>query len=47
MRRKSQGMELLNGSPAYRGQLRECAKGTAKAMRSGPRVFLKKACGSV
>lgn len=47
MRREPQGTELLNGSPAYCGQLRECAEGMAKAMRSGPRVFLKKACGSL
>lgn len=47
VRREPQGAELLNGSPTYCGQLRECAEGMAKAGRSGPRVFLKKACGSL
>lgn len=47
VRRKSQGTWLLNGSALHHGQLRERAKGTAKAMRSGLKVFLKKACGSL
>lgn len=47
VRRKSQGTWLLNGSALHHGQLRERATGTAKAMRSGPKVFLKKACGSL
>lgn len=47
VKRKSQGTWLLNESAPHHGQLRERAKGTAKAMCSGPKVFLKKTCGSL